>query len=1021
MLPRHLLLPLLLACAASGAQAAICRAAPTAGGAANGTTWADAMTLQSALANTGCDEIWLRQGLYKPGTQRDVAFAINRPLQLYGGFVGGETARGQRATDSRLTVLSGDINGNDTTDAKGIVLDANDQSGGNSYNVVYLRTNPTYPVLTRDNTVIDGLTITAGRADGGGTQSSGGGLRCDAQNGKCSPTLRNLTFSGNYASSGGAIYNSGNNGDASPLISHATFTGNVSGASGGAIYNSVSGTGSGSPTIAQSTFSGNRAGYRGGAIYNDGALQPLITFSTFYGNTAANQGGAIVSTNNAQATITASVFSLNTAVGAAKQILDEGSGTKTYDGNLVQGGGCGVGVLVPYGACSGSPLTGDPLLAALADNGGPTWTMLPAAGSPALDAATCSAGDTDQRGVARPTGACAIGAVERQAITPVSPTSISTTNNQVRQITVDWQPVEHAAAYVVATVPGGQAVCRTSATACVVTGLGDGQTYNFALTALNEAGSGSPAEFSGSTLALPGTPASFTTPGAEVRQATLSWTAPGTGGAVERYIVTDTATSTVVCDVPASSTGCMVGSLANGTAYDFALLARNAAGDSTTASTGATTLALPDTPAGFTATPGVRQFTLAWSAAAGATSYVVTDVTGAPAEVCNTTSATCTVTGLGNGDTRAYRLVAHNAAGDSTAASTGATTVALPATPTGFTATPGVRQLTLAWSAAAGATGYVVTDVTGTPAQVCSTSATTCTVTGLGNGDTRAYRLVAHNAAGDSTAYASAVATTLALPDAPAHVSATAGNGRATVAWAAPTRDGGSAITGYTVTATPGGATCTTAATPPAAPATACDVTGLANGQSYRFAVTATNAVGTGPAATSDGAAPTQRSFSATGPKGTVTASFTGGGATCTFDSASLLPAPARDSGVPAFAHGVLDFALAGCTGPVAMTVAYPAPLTAGTQYWKLRGTRWQTYPATLDLAAGTATFALEDGGPGDDGPAGDGRIVDPSGAGLLAAPASIPTLSQWGVLLLSGLLALLALRRGPGCKANWP
>ena len=45
-------------------------------------------------------------------------------------------------------------------------------------------------------------------------------------------------------------------------------------------------------------------------------------------------------------------------------------------------------------------------------------------------------------------------------------------------------------------------------------------------------------------------------------------------------------------------------------------------------------------------------------------------------------------------------------------------------------------------------------------------------------------------------------------------------------------------------------------------------------------------------------------------------------------------------------------------------------PLAAGTQYWKLNGTRWQTYPATLDLAAGTATFALEDGGPGDDGPA---------------------------------------------------
>jgi hypothetical protein len=54
--------------------------------------------------------------------------------------------------------------------------------------------------------------------------------------------------------------------------------------------------------------------------------------------------------------------------------------------------------------------------------------------------------------------------------------------------------------------------------------------------------------------------------------------------------------------------------------------------------------------------------------------------------------------------------------------------------------------------------------------------------------------------------------------------------------------DGGSPITGYTVTASPGGATCSTAGT------RSCTVTGLLNGTAYTFTVRATNSVGTGPA-----------------------------------------------------------------------------------------------------------------------------------------------------------------------------
>lgn len=74
-------------------------------------------------------------------------------------------------------------------------------------------------------------------------------------------------------------------------------------------------------------------------------------------------------------------------------------------------------------------------------------------------------------------------------------------------------------------------------------------------------------------------------------------------------------------------------------------------------------------------------------------------------------------------------------------------------------------------------------------------------------------------------------------PAQPAAPQARAGNASATITWQAPD-DGGSAITGYVVTATPGGRTCTTTG------ALTCTVTGLRNGTAYRFTVRAVNALG---------------------------------------------------------------------------------------------------------------------------------------------------------------------------------
>jgi hypothetical protein len=113
-------------------------------------------------------------------------------------------------------------------------------------------------------------------------------------------------------------------------------------------------------------------------------------------------------------------------------------------------------------------------------------------------------------------------------------------------------------------------------------------------------------------------------------------------------------------------------------------------------------------------------------------------------------------------------------------------------------------------------------------------------ITRLTNGTAYTFTVVATNAVGDSVASSASSAVTPSLatvPDPPTSVLAGGGYEQSTVSFTAPVNNGGSAITSYTVTSSPGGFTGTGAASP-------ITVTGLTNGTAYTFTVIATNAIG---------------------------------------------------------------------------------------------------------------------------------------------------------------------------------
>ena len=126
----------------------------------------------------------------------------------------------------------------------------------------------------------------------------------------------------------------------------------------------------------------------------------------------------------------------------------------------------------------------------------------------------------------------------------------------------------------------------------------------------------------------------------------------------------------------------------------------------------------------------------------------------------------------------------------------------------------------------------------------CVTTLTTCTFSGLVKGFEYSAVLVSKNSIGESKKVTLKFTPPgISAPTVPQTVAAVAAEKSATVSWTAPLSINGSPISAYTVTLTPGGATCSTLEL-------SCIFTGLLAGTTYTASVTATNAAGASVIAT---------------------------------------------------------------------------------------------------------------------------------------------------------------------------
>lgn len=259
----------------------------------NGFSWnTPVKNLQTALSLAGQgDEIWVSKGTYYPDegasqidNDRTSTFTLKDQVAIYGGFSGTETSLNERNIALNETILSGDLDQNDTS---------GNLTGNNAYHVV--TNGNTFSRLT----ILNGVTVSGGLANGtDASHKEGAGIYLESSN----LTISNCTIIGNEAeTNGGGIYVE----SATVIISSCKITGNTA-SQGGGIFNIFDAA----PEIIDCLFSGNTATSGAGA-YNKEAL-PAYKGCTFELNSATANGGAMVN-DTASGDIKNTIFRGNSA------------------------------------------------------------------------------------------------------------------------------------------------------------------------------------------------------------------------------------------------------------------------------------------------------------------------------------------------------------------------------------------------------------------------------------------------------------------------------------------------------------------------------------------------------------------------------------------------------------------------------------------------------------------------------------------------------------------------------------